>query len=119
MSRDRLTKLAMELLKIGVSKTGVELLLSTHELDEIERQLAYLPYRRAKRPEAFIVDAVRRRYSPPKEFYYAAHSPDDSGEDRPLDEDTQHAPRPPYAQPQGHGTPDTPGAFEADRGVEP
>ena len=118
MSRDRLTKLAMELLKIGVSKTGVELLLSTQDLDEVERQLAYLPYRRAKRPEAFIVEAVRRRYSPPKEFYYAAHSLDDSGEDRALDQDTEFPPRPPHAEPQGHGTPDSPGAAEADRGLE-
>lgn len=72
MNRDRLTRLAMELLKVGVSRPGVERLLGTQELDEIERQLAYLPFRHAKRPEAFIVEAVRNHYSAPKEFYYAA-----------------------------------------------
>ncbi len=76
MSRDRLTQLALELMKIGVSTSGVERLLALHDPDEIERQLKFLPYRKAKRPEAFIIEAVRRRYSAPKDFFlHAKNSP--------------------------------------------
>lgn len=91
MSRNRMTRLAMELLKLGVSKSGIETLLSLHDLDEVERQLAYLPFRKAKRPEAFIVEAVRNRYSPPKEFYYAANQTQPPGNGNPLDEDPERA----------------------------
>lgn len=91
MSRNRMTRLAMELLKLGVSKSGIETLLSLHDLDEVERQLAYLPFRKAKRPEAFIVEAVRNRYSPPKEFYYAANQTQPSGTGNALDEDPERA----------------------------
>jgi hypothetical protein len=79
----------MELIKLGVSKAGIEELLSFHELDEVERQLTYLPFRNAKRPEALIMEAVRKRYSPPKEFYYASPHPHPSGPPRSVDEDAQ------------------------------
>lgn len=91
MSHDRLTKLAMELLLLGVSRDGVERLLATHEIDEVERQLAYLPFRKnTKRPEAFIIEAVRRRYSAPPLFYAKTQS-HTSGIQRPVDEDSQPA----------------------------
>jgi len=89
MSKERMSRLAMELFKLGVSHTGVQELLSLHELDEVERQIAYLPYRKAKRPEAFIIEAVRQRYSPPKEFYYANDSSQLSDPEEPLDQDTE------------------------------
>ena len=65
----RLIQIALALQSLGVSQRGAAALMIDHPLDEIERQLAYLPYRKAKRPEAFIIEAVRNRYSPPKEFY--------------------------------------------------
>ncbi len=71
MSMDRKTRLAVELYKLGVSKDGVVELLSQFSEDEIEQQLIYLPYRKAKRQEAFIVEAIRKSYSPPKEYFYA------------------------------------------------
>ena len=89
MSNDRLVQLAVELFKIGVSKSGVEELLSLHELDEVERQIAYLPYRKAKRPEAFVIEAVRRQYSPPKEFYYAHDSTQSINPEKSLDADAE------------------------------
>lgn len=92
----------MELLVLGVSRAGVEKLLSHHDLDEVERQLAYLPYRHAKRPEAFIVEAVRNKYSPPKEFYYAANEATAAGADDALDEDPEPPARQPDADTQGH-----------------
>lgn len=90
MSKDRLTRLAMELLLLGVSKAGVERLLGSNDVDEVERQLAYLPYRKARRPEALIIEAVRRRYSAPPLFYAKnqTHAP---GTKRPVDQDSQPA----------------------------
>ncbi|MBS1712972.1 MAG: hypothetical protein JST30_01410 [Armatimonadetes bacterium] len=58
-------------MKIGVSHKGIIELLVSHPYVEIERQLAFLPFRKAKRPEALIIEAIRHNYSPPKEFYYA------------------------------------------------
>jgi hypothetical protein len=92
MSSERMTKLAIELMKLGVSQAGARELLSDHDLDEIERQLAYLPYRKAKRPEGFIIDAVRKRYSAPKEFFYAANQAPAAEQPDPLDEDAQLPP---------------------------
>lgn len=92
----------MELLVLGVSRAGVEKLLSNHDLDEVERQLAYLPFRHAKRPEAFIVEAVRNKYSPPKEFYYAANEAAATGTDDPMDEDSEPPDRQPDSHTEGH-----------------
>jgi hypothetical protein len=78
MSQERATEIALQLLRLGVSKAGVEGLMRDYPYDEIERQLNYLPYRKAKRPDAFIVEAVRRNYSAPKELFHAknsAHAP--------------------------------------------
>lgn len=91
MSRDELIQVAFELMKLGVSKSGVENLLNFHELDEIKRQLSYMPYRKAKRPEAFIVMAVRRRYSAPKEFFYAENQTDPAGSHSSLDQGSESA----------------------------
>lgn len=67
----RATNIAYQLLKLGVSSRGVQELMTGYAYDLIERQLGYLPYRRAKRPEAMIVDAIRNDYSPPKDYYRA------------------------------------------------
>lgn len=61
---------ALGLLRLGVSNARVNELLS-YDIGVIERQLEWLPYRKAKRPEALIIDAIRNNYSPPKEVYYA------------------------------------------------
>lgn len=117
MKNERLTKLAMDLLVLGVSTVGVQKLLSNHELDEVERQLAYLPYRHAKRPEAFIVEAVRNKYSPPKEFYYAANEATTTGSRDAMDQDSESFVGQPDANPQRHRTPDTSCPSPADGGV--
>lgn len=92
-----MTRLAMELMLLGVSKSGVEQLLM-HPLDEIERQLAYLPYRKANRPEAFIIEAVRHAYSAPKEFFYAANQTKAPGSERSVDQGPERI--------AGHAAPD-------------
>lgn len=113
-----MTRLAMELLTLGVSKSGVEQLLM-YSLDEIERQLAYLPYRKAKRPEAFIIEAVRHAYSPPKEFFYASNEAQAAGSERSVDESAQRAARHSAPVPQRHRTPGAPHTPSPDGGLEP
>lgn len=113
-----MTGLAMELIKLGVSKSGVEALLSFHDLDEVERQLAYLPYRKAKRPEAFIVEAVRNRYSAPKEFYYAANQTQPSRDGNALDEDPKLGARRGHAKAPRHRTPSPPSGSAPDDWLE-
>jgi len=72
MINQRAVKIAIELQQLGVSQSGAAQLLTQHSFEEIERQLQYLPYRKAKRPEAMIVEAIRNNYSPPKEFFHAS-----------------------------------------------
>lgn len=70
MDKERAVQIAIKLQLLGVSHAGcIELLGFPPE--EVEQQLEWLPYRKAKRPEAFIIEAVRNRYSPPKEVYRA------------------------------------------------
>lgn len=88
-SRDeRMVRLAQQLQLIGISQAVTAQLLS-HDLDVIERQLAYLPYRKCRRPEAFLVEAIRRNYSPPKEFLYASNVAQARRVRQPLDQDSQ------------------------------
>ncbi|ARU41215.1 hypothetical protein CCB80_08735 [Armatimonadetes bacterium Uphvl-Ar1] len=117
MSLDRKTKLAVELYKLGVSKDGVIELLAHFSEDEIERQLIYLPYRRAKRKEAFIVDAIKKSYSPPKEYYYAQTKADLAAAFDAVDQGSQRALRQGDSESQGHGTPDSPDPDPANLGL--
>ena len=85
MSQERATKIAFDLLKLGVSHSGVQELLVNYSYEQIERQIKFLPYRKAKRPEAFIIEAVRRNYSPPKEFFYAKDQVESPTSEHPVD----------------------------------
>lgn len=84
-------ELAIQLLQLGVSRSGVAELL-TYGTDVVERQLSYMPLRKAKRPEAFIVDAIRNDYSPPNPHYHAAHQNEARSTKSRLDEDAQSPP---------------------------
>src|SRR5260221_5858890 len=97
MSDDRPIQLALQLMRLGVSRAGVADLLSQYPYDVIERQLGFLPYRKAKRPEALIIDAIRHNYSPPNNFYYASSQTPDAAPSSRLDEDTQLPHRSPPA----------------------
>jgi hypothetical protein len=88
---ERRTAVALDLLRLGVSSVGSIDLMTGYPLETIERQLEYLPYRKAKRPEAFIIEAVRHNYSPPKEFFYASNETEPSGNPDSLDEDPQRS----------------------------
>lgn len=85
----RATQIAYRLLSLGVSNRGVQELMNGYPYDQIERQLDFLPHRNAKRPEAFIVDAIRNNYSPPKEHYYAKAQTEPAEVSVSLDEGSQ------------------------------
>ncbi len=106
MSQERPTQIAMDLLKIGVSHSGVQELLVNYPYDIIERQISFMPYRKAKRPEAFIMEAVRRNYSPPKEFFYAKNKTNPTSALDPVDEGSKRRLRQTHAKTQGHRTQD-------------
>lgn len=110
MNQEQLNKIALELMRLGISQAGVADLMATSPLEEIERQLLFLPHRKAKRPGAFLIDAVRNHYSPPKEFY-ASTQPHPSATRDPVDEDSARLGGSPDAQTQGHGTQDSPAAL--------
>lgn len=102
MSKEEATRLAFELLKLGVSHAGVQELLVNYPYEVIDRQLSFMPYRKAKRPEAFIMEAVRRNYSPPKEFFYAKAETQSAATVDPVDEGAECGIRPAPSEPQGH-----------------
>ncbi|MCC7102424.1 MAG: hypothetical protein IT206_05015 [Fimbriimonadaceae bacterium] len=92
MSKERATQIAVSLMRLGVSKAGIAELFKNHSYEDIELQLRYLPYRKAKRPEAFIMEAVRHNYSAPKELFHAKTETDPSSTGRAVDEGAQHLP---------------------------
>jgi hypothetical protein len=109
----RKVKIALDLFKLGVSGSGVQELL-LYDLDLIERQLAWLPYRKAKRPEAMIIDAIRNNYSAPNAFSHATPQTSPAIPTVPLDQDAEQPPRPLDAGAQGYGTADSSGAGTTD-----
>lgn len=66
--QDRMVRLAYELLVIGVSQPQVTKLLG-HDLDLIERQLQWLPYRKARKPASMIVSAIEQDFDAPSALW--------------------------------------------------
>lgn len=64
---ERMVRLAMELMDLGVDIPVVRELL-TYDLDVVERQLRWLPDRNARKPTSFIVAAIRNNYECPANF---------------------------------------------------
>lgn len=116
MSHERATTVAIQLMKLGVSQAGVAELLGRNSLEVIEAQLSYLPYRKARRPEAFIIEAVRNNFSPPKEHYAKIH-PQTAAAGNSLDEASQHPDRSADADIEGYGAETPPSLDQADGGM--
>ncbi len=114
MSNKPAIQIAVELQRLGVSKAGIIDILTNYPHDVIERQLLFLPYRKAKRKEAFIIDAIRNNYSAPKEFYYASNQTPPPDALAQLDEDAEPDPGHADANPQGYGATDTPDSGATD-----
>lgn len=115
MPDPRAIEVAKRLHLLNMSNVGIVNLLSSYPLDEIERQLDYLPYRpKVKREAAFLVEAIRNNYSPPKDYFYAK-TPLAPAEDRPLvHENTEHTSGPSAPDAQGHRAPNPPDSAPGD-----
>jgi hypothetical protein len=90
---DRLVRVAGRLLELGISREMILQLLS-YPLDDLEAQIDWLKYRKARRQGAFLIMAVRRNYAPPKELYYANIKAIRGRRKDTLDQDTQRCDRP-------------------------
>lgn len=118
MTSGRLVLIAVRLQELGVSHAGTVELLSQYPPDLIEKQLEWLPMRKAKRPEAFIIEAVRNNYSPPKEAFHA-QTPKPAAEPQAfLDQDSQLPRGQAPSEPKGYGAQSAPGSVEADVRLE-
>lgn len=95
---DRAVRLAGRMLELGLTQEAVVEMLS-YPLEVVEAQLDWLPYRKAKRRGAFLIGAIRRNYSAPKEFYYAHIKAIQNNGVEFLDEDAERGDRPPHADP--------------------
>ena len=62
--QQRMVRLAAHLMYLGVSGRHVSRLLS-HPLDFIEQQIAWLPYRNARKKASMIVAAIENNYEAP------------------------------------------------------
>jgi hypothetical protein len=74
MTDDRSVAVAARLMELGVSRTGIVDLIAFHPIDTIERQLEWLPLRKCRRPEAFIIEAIRNDYSKPNLYRNATNT---------------------------------------------
>lgn len=119
MTDPRAVEIAKELHLLGVSHAGIVELLSQYPLDRIEMQLAYLPYRSAKRKEALIIEAVRNNYSPPKEFFYAQAEIAHPHPQALVDQGTEPGLRQTAPEAQGHGAESDPGSHPPVHGLQP
>lgn len=53
------------LLKLGVRRSQILELVQHYSLERIERQLRWLPYRKARKPSALIVAAIKEDFEEP------------------------------------------------------
>lgn len=62
---DRMVRIARCLMERGVSGSQVKRLLASYDLDRIERQIAWLDARRAKRKSSLLIAAIDQDYEEP------------------------------------------------------
>ena len=118
MPHDTAVELAKELHLLGVSHLGVVEVMSGYSHDRIRQQLEYLPYRKAKRPEAFLIEAVRNNYSPPKEYFYAKAEAQRANSQPLVDQGSEPRLRQTDAESQGHGAENPPDSDPLNLGME-
>lgn len=117
-SQERAFRIAYALMSLGVSHDGVDRLTRNYSYDLIELQLKYLPYRKAKRPEAMIIESIRRNYSAPKDYFYASHQTE-SEVHNPVDQGSQLPARHLAPDASGYGTEAPSRLASADGWLEP
>ena len=62
---ERLKRLAMELMSLGVSRHQTERILAQHRPEDIERQLGWIGYRAARKKASLLVTAIDQGYEAP------------------------------------------------------
>lgn len=97
MTDDRMVAAARRLMELGVSRSGVVDLLG-FPVETIERQLDWLPYRKCRRPVAFIVEAIRNDYSAPNLNRHAKDQTHATRKRNAVDEDAELGYRRPHAE---------------------
>lgn len=102
MNDDRSVAAAAALMRLGVSRAGIVDLLAHHPIETIERQLRWLPLRKARRPEALVIDAIRFDYSSPNLFRHAKDEAPPPGRSDPVHEGAKPRDRRPHAGTEGH-----------------
>ncbi|MBS1702604.1 MAG: hypothetical protein JST12_13135 [Armatimonadetes bacterium] len=118
MSDPRAVEVAKQLHLLQMSNAGIVNLLTSYPLEDIERQLSYLPYRpKVKRQAPFLIEAIRNNYSPPKEYFYAETPPPTPGYPPSLHEDPELPGRQAPPEPQGHRTPAPPDPAPGNDGI--
>ncbi|MBS1702862.1 MAG: hypothetical protein JST12_14455 [Armatimonadetes bacterium] len=103
MSVERATRIAYRLMELGVSHAMVEHLMCHYAYDAIEHQLDCLPYRKARRPEAMIVQAIRKNFSTPNVHYHAKTQAARPADPVLVDPGPEPRDRPAHADTEGHG----------------
>lgn len=91
---DRAVAAAAEMMRLGVSRLGIVDLLAHYPIETIERQLKYLPLRKAKRPEALLIDAIKNDYSAPNPHRHAKDQIGPGRASRRVDEGPERPDRP-------------------------
>ncbi len=62
---EQMLRLAIELRQLGVSDSQTRRILATHDLEVVERQLRWLPYRSARKKASMILAAIDNDYDAP------------------------------------------------------
>jgi hypothetical protein len=70
--KDRMVRLAKALLELGVADRQVTKLL-LHDLDTVEKQLRFLPFRQARKPASLIVTAIMEDFEAPAALWEGGH----------------------------------------------
>jgi len=65
MADDPVSQAKWQLTNLGVTKDQAEFLVGSYDLERIERQLQWLPYRNAKSRAGFLVAAIEHDYEEP------------------------------------------------------
>lgn len=58
-------ELILELVHIGIGLRKARSLVEEHSAERIEKQLKWLPLRRARRPAPLLITAIENDYDPP------------------------------------------------------
>lgn len=65
---ERFLRIAMALRVLGVSDIQTRLLLSQYDINRIEQQLMWLPFRNSRKKASMIVSAIQQNYDKPANF---------------------------------------------------